>query len=76
MSPDNHIMDTNKNFGKCSTPIADNEPQEKATTGNCLIGGRVGYSVKLVDGEFLRKEQELGGDGIRGIIWNPPSDGF
>lgn len=75
-APDNLIMDTDKNFGKCTTPIKDDQPEEKATTGNCLIGGRVGYSVKIVDGDFLTKEQELGGSGVRGAILNPVPQGF
>jgi len=75
-APDNLVMDKNKNFGKCSTPIADSLPPDKATTGNCIIGGRVGYSVKIVDGDFLNQEQELGGAGVRGKILNPPPEGF
>lgn len=72
-------------FGKChdSNPdgdfkgskgvIPDKEPAEKATTGNCRIGGRVGYSVKLVDEEYLRKNDlNLGGDGMTGALKNPP----
>jgi hypothetical protein len=65
-------LDRNR-FGKCppSGIIADgpNDPLP-ATTGNCGAGGRTGYSVKLVDGEFLKSNQPLGGVGTTGQILN------
>jgi hypothetical protein len=75
-APDNHVMDPG-NFGKCSMEIDDNLPPERATTGNCLAGGRVGYSVKLIDGDFLKQPQSLGGRGsAAAVILNPPPDDF
>lgn len=65
-------------FGKCSTDtksgvIPDDADNEAATPGNCRAGGRVGYSVKLVDPEYLkRSDLELGGLGQKGSIKNPP----
>jgi hypothetical protein len=75
-APDNHVMDPAK-FGRCSEPIPDGLPPEKATTGNCIVGGRLGYSVKIVDGSFLKEPQSLGGRGsAASVINNPPPDGF
>lgn len=61
-------------FGKCeNASIPDDRGPEFATTGNCYAGGRVGYSVKIVDGEYLRKSDlELGGKGVTGSIKNQP----
>jgi hypothetical protein len=65
-------------FGKCpdNAIIPDSEPQAtKATSGNCWAGGRVGYSVKLVDGDYLNQQMtDLGGQGTSGPIKNPPQD--
>lgn len=48
------------------------------TPGNCVTGGRVGYSVKLVSPSLLRSSsapQPLGGAGTSGKILNPiPED--
>jgi len=72
MEPDNQVMDPN-NFGKCSVKVGDQDPQAKATTGNCIAGGRVGYSVKLIDGDFLNSSAlPMGGTTTSGPLQNPP----
>lgn len=43
----------------------------QTATGSCLNGGRTGYSVKLVDGEYLKENLELGGNGRTGQLRNP-----
>lgn len=76
-TPDSYVLDTER-FGKCEDDmvIKQNDTKEKFTTGSCKAGGRVGYSVKLVDGKFLREgNAELGGPGVFGTIKNgPPKD--
>ncbi len=53
-------------------------PPLPPTPGNCVTGGRVGYSVKLVSPSLLREtspDQPLGGPGTAGKILNPiPAD--
>ncbi len=53
-------------------------PPLPPTPGNCVTGGRVGYSVKLVSPALLRAtspDQPLGGPGTSGKILNPiPAD--
>ena len=73
-APDNTNMDTQNNFGKCAVQPQDTDPAVMATPGNCIAGGRVGYSVKLVDGDFLASsELPLGGLGASpSAIKNPP----
>lgn len=56
-------------FGKCAQEAGQNAP----IPGNCASGGRVGYSVKLVSRSYLlSKEHQLGNDGSRSGIYNPP----
>ena len=72
-SPKNHNLDFDR-FGKCRQgfDVPEDARIDRATTGNCVEGGRTGYSVKLVDGEFLKKgDLELGGPGVTGAIKNP-----
>jgi len=38
----------------------------------CLSGGRVGYSVKLVSRKYLEADHPIGGGGSSGTILNPP----
>jgi len=43
--------------------------------GDCLIGGRTGYSVKIVSKNYLNSQAlELGGDGVTGPLKNAPGD--
>lgn len=64
-------------FGRCASSgvIPDGVgAASQATSGNCAAGGRTGYSVKIVDGEFLKSDQPLGGTATGQII-NPWSEG-
>jgi hypothetical protein len=83
-SPDEYVIDQNR-FGKClDNSNAVKQDEEKFfTKGSCKVGGRTGYSVKIVDGKFLRNEVngvpqdfELGGKNQNGRIRNPPPDNF
>ena len=38
--------------------------------GGCSVGGRVGYSAKLISRKYLERDLPLGGEGIRGKIKN------
>lgn len=80
-------------FGKCSdanwnntadsaidknfdTPVSSNLPP---TPGNCVTGGRTGYSVKIVSPSMLRSgapPQDYAGDGSNGTILNQIDDNF
>lgn len=62
-------------IGKCfSRTPAGADPW---TPGSCSMGGRVGYSVKVVSKKFLTGMiPNIGGDGISGIILNPPDPSF
>lgn len=43
------------------------------TPGGCLDGARVGYSVRLISGDFLKSDKAVdGGGGITGPPDNPP----
>ncbi len=70
-APDDPRMNP-ENFGKCR----DNPGFLKTSIpGDCLVGGRVGYSVKLVDGEFLKSQSLWGGPtGGQGYIKILPPD--
>jgi hypothetical protein len=64
-------------FGKCPEPIPQNLQIQNPTQGECLTGGRTGYSVKLVSKKFLnRSDLVLGGIGTSGAILNPPPNNF
>lgn len=62
-------------FGNCPEGAIipkDSTSVDMAVPGNCLAGGRTGYSVKLVDGEYLQQSNlELGGQGQTGPLMNP-----
>jgi hypothetical protein len=61
------------NFGRCKTPPLPSTPNP----GDCVGGGRVGYSVKLVSREFLKGTlHNYGNDGGQDAILNPPPDDF
>lgn len=78
------------NFARCKDQWQDSggQPEYKipkeidsnlpSTPGNCVTGGRVGYSVKLVSPSVLSNtfQQSLGGPGAQpGVILNPiPSE--
>ncbi len=80
------IVDFTQNterFGKCEVPRSSDDgltspfetPLDPATPGNCIRGGRVGYSVKLVAKDYLMDGSlELGGQGVTGRIRNAPDN--
>jgi hypothetical protein len=83
-SPDNYSMDPTR-FGQCpdNLKISQDDPANFFAPGSCKAGGRVGYSVKLVDGKYLANQPngkaaqyELGGQGVSGTIKNPPPSTF
>ncbi len=62
-------------FGKCFSPDESTfeTPMNPPTPGNCVDGGRVGNSVKLVSKQWLKAtDLELGGNSLTGPIRNPP----
>jgi len=60
-------------IGQCEAPASD---PSFPVPGNCIAGGRVGYSVKLISKSYLQKELPLGGAGTTGTILNPPPQNF
>ncbi len=67
-------------FGNCQEEaiIPDDDPTrvDVAQPGSCYAGGRTGYSVKLVDGEYLQSTNlELGGAGQTGGLANKWDEG-
>lgn len=71
-------------FGQCEDVISGSKPNENyqslaeapynlpPTPGNCITGGRTGYSVKIVSQEALTGNQgPIGGAGTSGPIRNP-----
>lgn len=71
-------------FGQCEDVMSGSKPNENyqslaeapyrlpPTPGNCITGGRTGYSVKIVSQEAINGIQgEIGGAGTRGPIRNP-----
>jgi hypothetical protein len=64
----------NDQFGKCQSTLRGAGTQ---TPGGCTVGGRVGYSVRLIAEDYLNAANVAdGGDGNRGPILNPPPAGF
>jgi hypothetical protein len=65
-------------FGKCESTVDASKDGVPPTSGNCSVGGRTGYSVKMVSGEYLNSSDlDLGGDGAgKGRLLNPPDDKF
>lgn len=67
-----------KKFGKCeATPTGSDQNDPKPpTSGNCVVGGSTGYSVKMVSSDYLKSSDlQLGGEaGGSGPLQNPPPD--
>lgn len=66
-------------FGKCKTlPVgAESGKASPATSGNCVVGGTTGYSVKMISSDYLKSQMQLGGEASgAGNIKNPPPDDF
>ncbi|WP_413576279.1 TadE/TadG family type IV pilus assembly protein [Bdellovibrio sp. HCB290] len=77
---DNGLLDYSLNtdkLGKCTIePKYDGETPAPPTSGNCIVGGSTGYSVKMISSDYLNSELQLGGDnsGSAKIKNLPPSD--
>lgn len=67
-----------KKFGKCdAVPLgAEKNDPKPPTSGNCVVGGSSGFSVKMVSSDYLKSPNlTLGGDnGGSGPLMNPPPD--
>ncbi|MBL7544741.1 MAG: hypothetical protein JNL11_13070 [Bdellovibrionaceae bacterium] len=73
-------------FGHCVAPTATRgryvDPQEspalqggQSVPGECITGGRTGYSVKLISKDYLFAPVKVGGPAsAESVILNPPSD--
>lgn len=74
-------------FGNCLAPTISKQnytdPQEntaflkpgESVPGECISGGRTGYSVKIISKDFLFSPTKAGGlDGSTSMILNPPTD--
>ncbi|PWU13640.1 MAG: hypothetical protein C5B49_14245 [Bdellovibrio sp.] len=71
--PGDYRLDPVDRFGQCQERfvINDAQPPNAAVPGNCFAGGRTGYSVKMVDGEYLQgSDLEFGGEGVSGPLSN------
>ena len=67
-----HTYEFPKRFGTCK--LSPKEEGAPSVTGDCIAGGRSGYSVKMVSKSFLESPHlPLGGPGHEGSILNPPS---
>ena len=62
-------------FGRCADPVTN---PEYPNPSDCIRGGRVGYSVKLISRDFLESSNfQIGGGAGTGALLNPPSsNGF
>lgn len=57
----------------------EQDPELPPAPGNCVTGGRTGYSVKLISSDILRFGrvfENLGGPGMNGQIRNPVPEDF
>jgi predicted permease len=74
-------------FGSCQSPLISknsySDPQEKSgflakgesVPGECVTGGRTGYSVKIVSKDLLFSPVKAGGEAnAESTILNPPND--
>ena len=61
-------------FGKCQKEPTDTVP----IPGNCVVGGRTGYSVRIISRDFLLSDlHQLGGrSAARSVLLNPPPTDF
>lgn len=71
-----YSLDEDK-FGKCRVSVQEGPVKDIPTSSSCLVGGRTGYSVKLVSRDYFSlQDLELGGENVRGSILNPPDPNF
>ena len=67
------VPNIDEQFGKCSTEGDLTLLPAESLPGSCGIGGRMGYSVKLVSRRYLTDDLRLGNDGSSGqIVKRPP----
>ena len=57
-------------FGRCDVEVTN---QSYPNPGNCIKGGRTGYSVKNVSRDYLRSSEHQLNGSEAGPILNPPS---
>ena len=70
-----YTMDEDR-FGKCDIDVDTNSNPSLPTTGNCIQGGRTGYSVKNISRDYLMSSDHAvggGATGAAGPILNPPN---
>ncbi len=65
-------MRNDKFFGSCTDKGDLTKKTSESLPGSCGIGGRMGYSVKLVSERYLKSDLPLGGANTSGTIINPP----
>jgi len=91
-SPSNDKSKYTMQFGTCADPwMKDNggnpaydspntdESGKPTVPGNCVTGGRTGYSVKIISNEMVRSGRQIkdaGGPGKSGEIQNPVPSSF
>ena len=91
-SPSNDKSKYTMQFGTCADPwMKDNggnpaydspntdESGKPSVPGNCVTGGRTGYSVKIISNEMVRSGRQIkdaGGPGRSGEIKNPVPSSF
>ena len=74
---DGRFNDVNDRFAACSLHDSVRPQGVQSVPSHCIMGGRSGYSVKLVSRALLYSNQlALGGDDSQGPIQNPPPEGF
>ncbi|RYZ82466.1 MAG: hypothetical protein EOP06_21615 [Proteobacteria bacterium] len=67
-----YSLDTER-FGKCTVRPEAKGADTIPTSGDCIAGGRTGYSVKMVSADYLNSNDlELGGEQTSGALINPP----
>ena len=66
------VPDPESQFGKCDNEGDLTLKAAESLPGSCAIGGRMGYSVKLISKRYLTSDLLLGNDGASGKIIRPP----
>ena len=90
--PKNEAGEYTMQFGSCNdertggsgnekiySTLKEDDKSQPDVPGNCVTGGRTGYSVKLISSDMVRvktKHKDLGGPGTNGPIANPVDENF
>ena len=90
--PKNEAGEYTMQFGSCNdertggsgnekiySTLKEDDKSQPDVPGNCVTGGRTGYSVKLISSDMVRvktKHKDLGGSGTNGPIANPVDENF